>query len=206
MLELEGFNDEFCPEEPDQNIIERLRNESATFDVPWQLTDPQLWANYCDNDLYYLDKEVRRFLRKTTLHRQKQSKGQRTAVPLVFMWIFKRAPQPKDAQVCRKLHKLLSHYCTKWTGPSTINGVKYAKTYHFSQWSCKATKRPYSLRLRLENLDDGKSPAFNMYLTNDKRANAKRSKSRRGSQPDGGHPDEGRGGADGGGASEGVGA
>ena len=41
-------------DEPDKDIIERFRDDNA-LDVPIELTDLDLWANYTNDDLYVMD-------------------------------------------------------------------------------------------------------------------------------------------------------
>lgn len=147
-IELCGFDDAIkANKEPDQSIIDRLRFDDS-LEIPWQITDLDLWANYVDNDLYELDKKVREFFSKNRYQRERKGQ-QKTAVPLVFAWIFGRPPTPADSQVCVKLHTLLRYYCTRYTGVNEIKGVRFTHVYYFSKYATK-NKRPYSLRLRLE--------------------------------------------------------
>lgn len=150
MIELEGFDEVVKAEladTPDQSIIDRLRFDDA-LDIPWQITDLDLWKNYTDDDLYELDRKLRQYFEKNRRQRERK-KGLKTAVPLVFAWIFGRRPEAKDSQVCVKLHRLMKYYCTRYTGCSMINGVRFTRVYYFSTYSTRH-KRPYSLRLRLE--------------------------------------------------------
>lgn len=165
-LELEGFEnligaDSPQIDKPDQNIIDRLRFDDA-MDIPWQITDLDLWENYVDEDLYQLDLKIREFFRKNRVQRERK-KSQRTSVPLVFAWMFGRPPTPNDSQVCVKLHKLLKYYCTRYTGSTTIKGKRFNRVYYFSAYSTRY-KRPYSLKLRLELKND--SSAFQPYGSN----------------------------------------
>ena len=140
--------------EPDETIVERLRFDD--FDVPIELTDAQMWANYVNDDLYELDKKVREFLKKTRYARSKG--GYKTTASLVFAWIYGRKPEASDGAACRMLHELLKYYSSKYTsGPTTFQGKKVTRVYTFSRYSCDK-RRPYSLRLRLEESDAGANP------------------------------------------------
>lgn len=139
----------------EEDIIERFRRDGR-LDVPLALTDADLWANYTNDDLYVMDCKLREFLKKTRYKRQKKG-GYRTTCSLVFAWIYGRKPEPSDSSVCRMLHKLLEYYCTSYTGVTTYQGKKVNRVYEFSKYAT-TNKRPYSLRLRLEEMEDGQDP------------------------------------------------
>lgn len=143
------------PEEG-KGIIERLRFEDS-LDVPVELTDAEVWSNYVNDDLYELDKKIREFLSKTRFSREKNG-GYKTTASVVFAWIFGRKPKPSDGSVCRVINRLLTYYCTSYTGRTTFNGKPVARVYKFSKYATK-NKRAYSLRLRLEE-SDGKGRPF----------------------------------------------
>ena len=150
-LELRGFeNMPHVEEEVSVGIIERLRLDDS-LDIPPLLADADLWANFASDDLYEIDKAVRKWIKATFSQRQKKG-GIRTAVPLVFMAIFGRAPEPSDSATCRMLHRVLSYYAIKSTGSSKINKVRFAKTYTISKHALKSkrSRRPLSIKLRLE--------------------------------------------------------
>ena len=142
-------------EQPDKDIIERFRLDDS-FDVPIELTDLELWANYINEDLYVMDKKLREFFKKTRYAREKKG-GYKTTASVVFAWIYGRQPRAEDGAACRMLHELLRYYCTSFTGPTTFMGKKVTLVYEFSKYSTY-NKRPYSLKLRLEECDDGKNP------------------------------------------------
>lgn len=170
-LDLSEFNKMAQVEEdPDETIIERLRFDDA-LEIPHQLTDVDVWLNYVNDDLYYLDKEVRKFINKSRYTRR--TKGvMKTAVPLVFMQIFGRPAAPEDGAVCRMLHKILKYYCTRYTGISKINGVRFNHIYYFSKYAM-SSKRPMSLRLRLEE-SNNESSLQEYRLKADKRVKPRR--------------------------------
>jgi hypothetical protein len=155
MLDTSDLFEAVGGDKPDEDIITRLRFDDA-FNVPIELTDADMWTNYVNEDLYQLDKKVREFLRKTAYKRQK-NKGYRTTAPLVFAWIYGRQPKPEDGAACRLLHELLKYYCTSYTGRTTYQGKSVPRVYEFSPYACDK-KRPYSLKLRLEESDEGKNP------------------------------------------------
>lgn len=136
---------------PDESIVERFRNDSS-LDVPIELTDLDLWSNYVNDDVYDMDVKVREFLRRTRYQREKKG-GYRTTAPMVFAWIYGRQPEPSDGSACRLLHELLRYYCTSYTGKTTYKGKPVNRVYRFSRFAT-TNKRPYSLRLRLEEAKD----------------------------------------------------
>jgi hypothetical protein len=182
-LDLDAFNDVAGVEAaPDSTIIERFRFDSA-LDIPHQLTDIDVWLNYCNDDLYYLDKEVRGVIKRTRWTRQTKGK-MKTAVPLVFAQIFGRHTEPKDSRVCLMLHRLLVYYCTSYTGTSKIAGRRFNRVYHFSKYAM-TTKRPMSLRLRLEEADGAPIQYGNYNDGQDKRAEPRRGVTQNGPLADG---------------------
>lgn len=142
------------PEE-DKNIIERLRFDDS-LNIPVQLTDADMWANYCNDDLYFMDKKIREFLQKTSYKRSVKG-GYKTTASAMFTWIFGRAPTPHDGFVFGMIHMLLKYYCTEYTGKTTFQGKPVNRVYKFSRYACRR-KRAYSLRLRLEEAEDKDDP------------------------------------------------
>lgn len=154
------------PQEKD-DIVQRLRFDDA-LSVPIELTDEDMWSNYVNDDLYAMDVAVRSYIKKMR-YVQERNKGFRTAVPLVFTYIFGRKPTSKDSAACRMLHMLLRYYCTDYTGKSTIGGQEFNVVYKFNRYAGK-NKRPYSLRLRIEEANErGEGKPFVPYGTNRKK-------------------------------------
>lgn len=141
--------------EHEEDIIERFRSDDR-IDVPIELTDMDLWTNYINEDLYVMDKKLREFLKKTRWKRKTKG-GYRTTVSLVFSWIYGRKPEPADSPACRMLHELMRYYCTSYIDNTTYMGKKVSRVYEFSKYAF-SKKRPYSLKLRLEEIEDGKDP------------------------------------------------
>lgn len=152
LFEAVGGNDQ---DTPDENIVDRLRFDDSLH-VPIELTDADLWANYINEDLYHLDIKVREFLKEIN-YRKISKGGYRTTASLVFAWIYGRKPEPSDGAACRTLHELLKYYCTSYTGRTTYMGKTVDRVYEFSKYACDK-RRPYSLKLRLEESDVGKNP------------------------------------------------
>lgn len=173
-LDLGALNEiaDIGTDEDEQSIVERLRFDDA-LEIPHQLADVDVWLNYCNDDLYYLDKEVRKFINRSRWTRETKGK-MKTAVPLVFLAIFGRKATPQDSSVCKMLHRILRYYCTSYTGTSKIAGVRFSRVYHFSKYAMRS-KRAMSLRLRLEESRDGGENNFREYATGkDKRAEPRR--------------------------------
>ena len=169
---------------PDEDILQRFRDDDA-LDIPLALTDLDKWANYVNDDLYVMDKKLREFLKKTRYRREKKG-GYRTTASVVFAWIYGRKPEPKDGAVTRMLHELLKYYCTSYTGPTTYGGKKVTRVYEFSKYATYR-RRPYSLRLRLEEMEDGKDPfrePGDGTGHRDKRRHGRRRNSKNGEQKD----------------------
>lgn len=133
------------------DVVERLRDADA-LDIPIEFTDLDVWSNYMNEDMYELDIKVREFLKKTRYKRQAKD-GYRTTASAVFAWIYGRQPEAGDGAVCRLLHELLKYYCTSYTGKTTFHGKPVNRVYRFSKFATNS-KRPYSLRLRMEEMGD----------------------------------------------------
>ena len=161
-------------EKPDEDIVKRLRFDDS-LDVPIELTDLDVWANYVNDDLYAMDKKVREFLKKIRYAREKKG-GYRTTVPVVFAWIYGRKPEPKDSAACRMLHELMRYYCTSYTDKTTTHkGKKVTCAYDFSKYATE-NKRAYSLKLRLEECKDGQDPWRKSHVDNKTKRRSSRRK------------------------------
>lgn len=177
MLDLSAIDELFDvdPEQPDGDMIERLRFDDA-LEIPFELTDADIWANYTNENLYVMDKRLREFF-KAQRYRMENKGGLRTAVPLVFAHIFGRKAEPSDSQACRLLHRLMEYYSTSWTGESTIGGKRFPRVYKFSRYATQH-KRPYSIRLRLEEANErGEGKPFVPYATKRVKGPARKKKS-----------------------------
>ena len=170
--------------EPDESFIDSLRFDSE-LEIPMELTDLDVWANYCDDRLYELEKLVRDYFKRTRWKRE-QAKGQKTAVPLLFLHLFGRQPTAHDSQVCRYLHRILKYYSRSFTGETKINGKRVGRVYYFAP-NCYRFKRPLSIRLRIE--ERGEKNAF---IKSPRNSEGKKSESRQGCVRHGVFVDEGR--------------
>ena len=170
-LDLDAFNDMAdIPDDDQPNIMERLRFDDS-LDIPHQLTDLDMWLNYCNDDLYHLDKAVRELIKKSRWTRLTRGR-MKTAVPLVFMQLFGRKAGPGDGKACKMLHRLFEYYCTSYTGASKIDGIRFDRVYYFGKYACRS-KRPLSLRLRLEESDASESSFREYRLSEDKRTKSR---------------------------------
>ena len=138
-------------------FVEDIRNNSS-IDVPIEMTDLDVWANYMDDDLYEMDKKLREFLKRTRYKRQAKG-GYRTTSSVVFAWMFGRKPTPADGSVCRMLNELLKYYCTSYTGRTTFDGKPVNRVYRFNKYTTN-NKRAYSLRLRIEEAEEISDATF----------------------------------------------
>lgn len=160
--------------EPDDEVVDRLRFDEE-LSVPIEMTDLDVWANYLNDDLYAMDKKLREFFSKTRWKRE-QKNGYRTTASIVFAWMFGHKPEPRDGAKCRMLHQLLKYYCTSYTGETTFGGKTVPRVYVFSKYSTKR-KRPYSLRLRLEEAKGGNPFKQGPGANRDKRSRGRRADS-----------------------------
>lgn len=165
--------------QPDEDVIDRFRRDE-TLEVPIELTDLDVWANYMNDDIYEMDVKVREFLKKTRYQRQAKG-GYRTTCPIVFAWIFGHQPTARDGAACRLLHTLLKYYCTSYTGQTTFNGKPVNRVYRFNKYASNS-KRPYSLRLRLE---ESRGDTDAIFKNGPGSKSDKRTYGRRANRPDG---------------------
>ena len=128
--------------------------------MPWQLTDLEIWANYTDELLYELEIRVRKFLEATAAGRR-HYKGQTVIVSKLYEWIFGEPPEDKNGIVCRKLHEIMGYYASKRTGSTTYRGKRIpAGVYKLRTY--EGNRIPYSIRLRLELNEGNKRFSLNM--------------------------------------------
>lgn len=134
-----------------QSIIDEIRKNDLK-EFPAAMTDADVWANYVNMDLYEMDVLVREWLAKTRWKREYRG-GMRTTASLVFTEIFGHKPTGHDTGKCRILTKLLKYYAVRYNGPTTYQGKKVSMVYEFSKYG-GVKRRPYSLKLRLEQIQD----------------------------------------------------
>ena len=175
-------------QEPDKNVIERFRFDDS-LQIPIELTDLDLWANYVNEDLYVMDKKIREFFKRIRW-KQEHKGGYKTTASVMFAWIYGRQPNASDGYACRMIHELLKYYCTSYNGPTTFGGKKVSMVYKFSKYATR-NKRPYSLKLRLEESKNGQNPWRKSPVSDEgKRGNGRRKHSDDGKPADvgGGDP------------------
>jgi len=157
-LKFKGFEGLPQPKDaPNERLIERLRFDDA-MEIPPQLADRDVWANYMNQDLYDMDNAVRDWLRTSASKRKRTKQPIKTAAPLVFLAIFGRAPIPSDGYAFGMLHRVLSYYATGQTGSTKLQGVRFNKTYKFGPGVMQPgrERRPLSIKLRMEEHNNGK--------------------------------------------------
>lgn len=166
-MDFEGLDfSQLLPDEHegDEDFINEIKGDG----VPMLMVEPEAWVNYTDDNLYFMDKKVREFLKKARYKREHMKGGFRTTPQLVFAWIFGRKAETGDNKKWKYLRTLLEYYCTEWIGPTTFQGKKVSRVYKFPK---RTLRRPYSLRLRMEeNVDDKDIWRRNPYAGEDKRS------------------------------------
>jgi len=133
------------------------------------------WENYSDKDLY----EVESLLRQ--LFKQKESdpkwnltiaKHRRFTAGMMFEVLYGRPYDRTHAgeyQKILRLARVMAYYSTRITKEGSINGKRYKKKIYYLSLKRYKKLPPYSLRLRLEWLEEqGKVPCWqNMKLPKD---------------------------------------
>lgn len=145
-LDISGINDAFgLSEDPEHEaFVDKIYDDALEF--PFQLTDIDAWKNYTDDELYAVEKKFRVYLKETRSQRV-QGKN-KTALHLIFAYIYGRKPTPEDTRQNKTIKRVLEHYSTKVTGRSEIHGKPVAHVYYLTKNT--HLKKPLSLRLQLE--------------------------------------------------------
>lgn len=135
------------------------------------LGTPERWANYCDDDLYMLEKLLRKWFAacRESSRWMKTYKNRRYTMGMVVERIFGRKWDSSiDCRYSKKLKLLLQYYSTSVKPSGVIAGKK---TNHpvYVIGTKRIDKRPYSLRLRIEELAaEGILPdRYNMVIRKD---------------------------------------
>lgn len=156
-LDFSAFDDEMYATEHDEELFAELR-EASEKQLPWQIADLDLWKNYTNQRLYELDKALRKYLKTTTYQRRKYAKSKKqwsTTCPMVFECLFGRKPTSKDSQACVDLNRLLDYYCCRKTGQNFVAGKRVPRVYYFKPYAKPEKKKPFSLRLAIEERPNG---------------------------------------------------
>lgn len=133
------------------------------------------WENYSDLVLYELESLMRQLFEQKLddfKWKQQNPKWRRYTCGMMFEVIYGRKADLKssDDQVrLRRLPKLMTYYSTRKQKEGSINGKKMTKTIYTLSLKRYKSLPPYSLRLRLEWLEEqGRVPCWqNMKLPKD---------------------------------------
>ena len=131
------------------------------------LEGPGKWENYSDPDLYEADSLLRQFLESKAEDPKwttASTKWRRFTAGMMFEVIHGRpyaGTHTSDYQKILRLARVMAYYSTRITKEGSIRGKRYKKKiYYLSVARCKKLP-PYSLKLRLEWLQDkGELPCW----------------------------------------------
>lgn len=164
------------PEIPDLPVHDPMN--PAGPERPGYLEGPGKWENYSDNILYELECLLRKWIESKLDDPNWMAKGakgiraRKYTCGMVYECLYGKPwdIKSRDCQVrLRRLPRLLSYYSSRIQKEGTINGRKLTKhIYHISPQRFRKVA-PYSLKLRLEWLQEqGKFPVWqNMKLPKD---------------------------------------
>lgn len=131
------------------------------------------WENFSDPLLYELDSLLRQFL-ETKVNDPKwttaSTKWRRFTCGMMFEILYGRKyVSGDDNKYAFRLAKLMAYYSTRITKEGSIRGKRYKKSIYCLSIKRYKTMPPYSLKLRLEWLEEqGKLPSWhNMGLPKD---------------------------------------
>jgi len=113
------------------------------------------WENYSDPLLYSWEKRVRDWICQHAKNAQwaRSAKNRRYTMRMVIEEITgEEYDQKKFAKDVPVLRKILEYYSTKTMNGSYINGKKYSKTVYCLSHRRVQKQRPFSLKLRLEQM------------------------------------------------------
>ena len=139
------------------------------------LEGPGKWENYSDRDLYEVDSLLRQFLMSKATDpkwTKASTKWRRYTAGMMFEVIYGRpyaGTHTSDYQKILRLARVMAYYSTRITKEGSIRGKRYKKKiYYLSVARCKKLP-PYSLKLRLEWLEEqGRMPCWqNMAVPKD---------------------------------------
>ena len=116
------------------------------------LTTPERWENYSNDLIYETDKRIREWMRSMKSVWTNRKGMDRRYSRQMLVEILGLQDAIKTAYDNKIVSRIFAYYSTKVTGSTTINGKKVKRAYTLSLRRLK--KNPYSLRLRLEELED----------------------------------------------------
>lgn len=114
------------------------------------LTTPDRWANYSDDAIYEADKRIRDWIR--TMRSKWTKKGMDRRYSFVMLCdILGLSKIVETRKNYKSISKVFAYYSTRINKQTTINGKKCKNVYTISPK--RLDRLPYSLRLRLEEMD-----------------------------------------------------
>lgn len=126
------------------------------------LTTPERWENFSNPLVYETDKRIREWIKSMRKHWKNGGKGSdRRYSRKDLVGILGLQNCIKNAHDDKIVSRIFAYYSTKIQETTSIRGKKVKKAYTISPARLK--KKPYSLKLRLEELDgEGCWRSFNL--------------------------------------------
>lgn len=146
-------------------------NEKVTVDdshlLPeWSLpylTTPQAWANYSDTLVYECDRRMRAWLRKMKpVWKNLKDRKYRSKELVEILGLGDMVNNSNDWV---KISRVFKYYSTRYQKETSVNGVRKRKVYTVSPRRLK--NLPYSLKLRMEELNGQEAPWQHFKLPKD---------------------------------------
>ena len=139
------------------------------------LEGPGKWENYSDTILYEVESLIRQLLEQKLSDpkwNRQHPKYRRYTCGMMFEAIYGKKPDlksSKDQTILRRMPKVMTYYSTRKQKEGSIMGKKTSNTIYTLSLKRYRQLAPYSLRLRLEWLEEqGKLPTWaNMKLVKD---------------------------------------
>lgn len=154
--------------------LEDLPKEIEIADKPNMATGylalPGRWENYSDDILYDIEKRLRAFLKSKEGDphwKWARTTYRKFTVGMMFEVLYGRKWDPsRDGKYAHRMSRVMSYYSTKIQKEGAIRGKKMTKTIYTLSLSRFHRIPPYSLKLRIEWLEDqGQLPSVgNMRL------------------------------------------
>lgn len=127
------------------------------------LTTPKAWENYSDDLVYECDKRMRAWLRKMKgVWKNRFDRRYQSTELIKIFGLESMVHSPNDY---RKVRRVFKYYSTRYQKETTVNGKRKRKVYTVSPTRLKLN--PYSLRLRLEELNGEEAPWQHFKLPKD---------------------------------------
>lgn len=115
------------------------------------LTTPEHWENYSDDAIYEADKRIREWIQSMRSKWSRRGLDRRYSFNMIceILGLSKVVETRKNY---KSISKVFAYYSTKITKQTTIRGKKYKNVYTISPKRLRL--KPYSLRLRLEQMEE----------------------------------------------------